>query len=226
MAEPTQIQNLNPRALTPEEHARAGELLAAAAAEDTREGMREQVRAMQARARRDMFLRSVPARFAEADLADLAGWPAEERDQVTGWLDSESPTLFLAGGVGTGKTHAAYAVLRAALERGLWVSGASVLDLLDHLRPKAADSAVPRLAEQADVFLFDDLAAERSTEWAVEQFGGIVDERSREGRRQIVTTNLPYAELEERLGRRVMSRLTGGAVIVVRTGKDQRRDLW
>lgn len=193
--------------------------------DETPESVRVQVREMQAKARRDQFEESIPRRYAAAAVGGLHP-EHQSRDVVAGWLVSESQTLFISGPVGTGKTHAGYAVLKQALEAGVWVHGCSVLDLLDYLRPNALTSPMPRIAEQCDLFLFDDLAAERDTEWAVEQFGGIIDARTREGKRQIVTTNLSYAHLVERLGRRVMSRLTGGATVIEFSGHDLRRALW
>lgn len=186
--------------------------------------VREQIRAMRTRARRDLFEKAVPERFREATYDDLQ--PDQAPDVVRRWLASGTRTLFLVGQVGTGKTHAAYAVLREAAQAGAWVYASSMFDLLAALKPKADPSPLPRLAETADLFLFDDLAAERATEWAVSEFGGIVDERTREGKRQIVTTNADYNDLVDLYSDRVMSRLGGGATVAQFTGKDRRKSLW
>ncbi|KQP81553.1 ATP-binding protein [Aeromicrobium sp. Leaf291] len=176
-------------------------------------------------ARRRLYDESVPARFTDATLADLAP-AAEWTPKIAGWLSSDSPTLLLYGGVGVGKTHAGYAVLRAAADAGRYVAGFRLGDLLDALRPDAAPSRLPRVAQDSDVLLIDDLGAERATEWAVEQFESLVDHRSREARRLIVTTNLDGATLRQRYGDRALSRLRGGATAVQLAGADRRRDLW
>jgi DNA replication protein DnaC len=197
------------------------EALQADQAADTPQAAREWVREQQALARRRLFEASVPVRFREASYDDLD--PAlQGQAAIRGWLASKSQTLLLSGPPGTGKTHAAYAVLRDAMEQGIRVYGCTVSTLLAALRPDAPSSPAPRLAEQVDVFLFDDLAAERNTEWVVEQIGEIVDARHREQRRQIITTNASRPALEEHLGQRTVSRLVDSATVVRFDGPDRR----
>jgi DNA replication protein DnaC len=195
-------------------------------AEDTPEARRQEVRALQAKVRLDQFVRSIPARFAEAQLSDLDMLDDGPRSAITRWLESDHPTLILVGDTGVGKTHTAYAVLRQAAASGVWVAGCEVIDLLRSLKPHADDSPLPRLAEMAPLFLFDDLAAHRSSDWVVEEFGGIISRRTREERRQIITTNVTYDVLDATLGRRTMSRLMGGAVTVQVGGSDRRKTTW
>ena len=193
--------------------------------EDTPEADRAEVRSLQAKVRRKLFERNLPARYENATYDDLDD--TQQAEMVRGWLDSKSPTLFLIGPVGTGKTHAAFAVMRDAVERDLWVSGETVTNLMETLRPDAWPSNLPRLSTQAALFLFDDLAAGKATEWVVEQFTRIVDERAREGLRQIVTTNTAsWTELVDMYGDRAMSRLAGGATVAQFTGGDRRKVLW
>lgn len=205
------------RELTADDEAR----LEADRRDDTPQAARLWVREQQAAARHRIFDTSVPERFRAASYADLDS-TLQARDVVAGWLDSTSLTLLLVGNVGTGKTHAAYAVLRDGATRGMWVAGATVSGLLRALRPDADPSPLPRRSEFSDLFLFDDLAAERGTEWAIEQVGEIVDVRHRERRRQIVTTNASKDELTQHLGRRVVSRLLDSATLARFDGPDRR----
>lgn len=199
------------------------ELLAGDKADDTPEAARMWVREQQAAARHRQFESSVPERYRSASYADLDPH-LQARDVVAGWLDSPSRTLLLTGNVGTGKTHAAYAVLRDAATRGMWVAGSTVSGILRALRPGADPSPVPRRAELSSVFLFDDLAAERNTEWAIEQVGEIIDSRHREHRRQIVTTNASKADLVTHFGDRIVSRLLDSATLARFDGPDRRVD--
>jgi DNA replication protein DnaC len=201
-------------------HTPAGEV-----EDETPETVRAEIRALQAVKRRELYEAAVPERYRQASYADLHP-VLQARATVAGWLASDSPTLFLVGPVGTGKTHAGYAVLAQAVEAGEWVYGLTVLDLLDSLRPDAPHSPAPRLAEQVGVLLLDDLAAERATEWTTERLGGILDGRTRDRRRQIVTTNAAWADLKARYGPRTMSRLAGGATIAQFDGPDRRRGMW
>lgn len=190
-------------------------------ADDTPEAARLWVREQQAAARHRLFEAAVPPEFRTAAYPDL-DQQLQSRDVVEGWLDTPSRTLLLVGNVGTGKTHAAYAVLRDAATRGVWAADSTVSGLLKALRPGADPSPLPRRAERAELFLFDDLAAERATEWAAEQVGEIVDVRYRERRRQIVTTNANREQLATRLGERVVSRLLHSATVVRFDGPDRR----
>lgn len=195
-------------------------------ADDTPEAVRDYVRRLQRKARRDQFLERVPPEFEAAGYEDIEETlPPEGCAAVTGWFTSQKRTLLLVGPTGTGKSHAAYAVLRDAVEHGAWVYGCTVEYLLKTLRPDGPQSPAPRLAEQAEIFLFDDLGVEKSTEWTIAQLSEIVDFRYRERRRQIVTTNLSRAQLETSVGPRVVSRLLA-SVLTVRFDGADRRTTW
>ena len=176
-------------------------------------------------ARRKILEKAIPHRYALAVVADLD--PKRQQSAlVGGWLASDSPTLILTGAVGTGKTHAGWAIIREAVDQGIRSYGCTFADLLTAMRPGAFPSPAPRLAVDADLFLFDDLATARASEWGADQFGSIIDERTREGNRQIVTTNASSGELVERFGPRTVSRLAGGATIAEFTGDDLRTSIW
>ncbi len=65
-----------------------------------------------------------------------------------------------------------------------------------------------RLAS-VDLLQLDDLGAEKRTEWVLEQFYSLVNERWQDQRSIVVTTNSwDMAELREELGVRTVSRLT------------------
>ena len=170
------------------------------------------------------YLNHRPQRYANATLLDLDG-EQDPNGQVKGWLDSGVPTLLLTGSVGTGKTHAAYAVTNEACAKGLLTVAVTVPDFLAVLRP-GGDSNLAARARAAELLFLDDLGAEKPSDWTGEQLSALIDARVREERRQIVTTNSTYADLSDRLGPRTMSRLTGGATVVKFTGEDRRRRTW
>ena len=80
------------------------------------------------------------------------------------------------------------------LLRGSIESDGGLLDLLDRL------SAV-------DLLHIDDLGAENTTDWVLEQLYSIVNARYEAKRAIVATTNLLPDELAERLGARTISRL-------------------
>ena len=119
--------------------------------------------------------------------------------------------LWLMGDVGTGKTTLAMIVSTAALDAGRTVAIYSLPRLLNLIRD-AIDTEggmvgfLDRLAA-VDLLHIDDLGAENTTDWVLEQLYSIINTRYEDERAMIVTTNLRYDELIEQLGERTVSRL-------------------
>jgi DNA replication protein DnaC len=119
--------------------------------------------------------------------------------------------LWLMGDVGTGKTTLAMIVSRAAIEAGRSVAIYSLPRLLNLIRSaiETEDGMVGFLERLAavDLLHIDDLGAENTTEWVLEQLYSIVNTRYEDERAMIVTTNLFYDDLKDQLGERTVSRL-------------------
>jgi DNA replication protein DnaC len=119
--------------------------------------------------------------------------------------------LWLMGDVGTGKTTLAMIVSKAAIDAGRSVAIYSLPRLLNLIRAAIETEAgmigfLEQLAA-VDLLHIDDLGAENTTEWVLEQLYSIVNSRYEDERAMIVTTNLRYDELIEQLGERTVSRL-------------------
>lgn len=187
---------------------------------ETPEQARERI-AIQHANRVKAYRESVPVMYREATLADL-----DEQTQglVRDWIERQGSTLMLAGPVGTGKTHAAYAVLNDAAETAT-VAATTLADLLASLRPDGDPKAAQR-ARTADLLLLDDFGAAKASEWAVEQVVALLDARLREGRRQVVTTNAPYDALVEAWDDRAMDRLRYRWTVIQMTGESRRKAAW
>jgi DNA replication protein DnaC len=119
--------------------------------------------------------------------------------------------LWLMGDVGTGKTTLAMIVSKAAIDSGRSVAIYSLPRLLNLIRAAIeTDAGMIGFLEQlaaVDLLHIDDLGAENTTEWVLEQLYSIVNSRYEDERAMIVTTNLRYDELIEQLGERTVSRL-------------------
>jgi DNA replication protein DnaC len=176
-------------------------------------------------------------KFAEWSLAsyprDAAG--ASARRAANAWLRTDPrPNLYLHGETGAGKTGLVVGMLREVVERDLaLVRLVNWLDYLEALRESYGQpgDAPPLLhgLDRVPVLCIDDLGAERPTEWALEQTATLVERRHREALPTIVTSNYSPEELAGRLGRdepvvgrRIVSRLGDGAVVVRVGGKDRR----
>lgn len=135
--------------------------------------------------------------------------------------------LWLQGPNGTGKTSAAVAVSKVAVRLGHSVGFHVVPELLNLIRSSYDETRgdpdlLDRLGE-LDLLVLDDLGAERTMPWVLEQFYLIVNRRALDRKPLIVTTNLDADELAEQVTPRVVSRLYGicGAPIAF-TGPDWR----
>ena len=117
------------------------------------------------------------------------------------------------GDVGTGKTTLAMLVSKAALDAGRSVAIYSLPRLLAEIRTTYDDGSqhsysglLARLGE-VDLLHIDDLGAERSSEWVLEQLYSIVNTRYEDERSLVITTNLDPEQLGEQIGERTVSRI-------------------
>jgi DNA replication protein DnaC len=122
--------------------------------------------------------------------------------------------MWFYGDVGTGKTSLAMLISKAAQEAGRSVAIYSVPRLIAEIRDtydsESADSYMRffRRLCAVDLLHLDDLGAERTTDWVLEQLYSIVNERWQDSRSIVVTTNLAdLDELRGQLGARTVSRL-------------------
>jgi len=122
--------------------------------------------------------------------------------------------IWLMGDVGTGKTTLAMLVSRLALEAGHTVAIYSLPRLLSRIRrtydAEAGEQSYLEFFERltsVDLLHLDDLGAEKSSDWVLEQLYAIVNERYETQRSIVVTTNLQEPELREQIGERTVSRL-------------------
>jgi DNA replication protein DnaC len=140
--------------------------------------------------------------------------------------------LWLMGDVGTGKTTLAMLVSKVALDAGRTVAIYSLPRLLSELRKTFEESSdlsylqlLDSLAE-VDLLHIDDVGAERSSEWVLEQLYAIVNARYEDEKAVVLTTNLDEARLREQITERTVSRLVemcGDPLPLF--GPDQRREL-
>jgi DNA replication protein DnaC len=141
----------------------------------------------------------------------------------------EGRGLWFYGSVGTGKTTLAMIVSRAALDAGRSVAIYSLPRLLAEIRATfESDSEgsyvdfLDRLAA-VDLLHIDDVGAERTSDWVLEQLYAIVNARYEEERSVIITTNLERDELVEQIRERTVSRLEEMCTLVPLYGEDARR---
>src|SRR5215211_2392076 len=109
---------------------------------------------------------------------------------------AEGRGLWFFGGTGTGKTTLAMLISKAAMEADHTVAIYSLPRLLSILRETYAEDSRYRLTEfidmlcSVDLLHIDDLGAEQSTDWVLEQLYTIFNTRYEDGKAVLLTTNL------------------------------------
>jgi DNA replication protein DnaC len=179
----------------------------------------------------------IPRRYRDAA---FDRYPVNEMDQqvvavtrrFTRDLDehlSAGRGLWFMGPVGTGKTTLAMLVSKAALEAGHSVAIYSLPRLLNEIRDthRAERSHVDLLDRLAavDLLHIDDVGAERTTDWVLEELYSIVNARYEDQRSMVITTNILDREaLCEQITERTVSRLTEMCDQLPLDGDDRRTE--
>ncbi len=142
----------------------------------------------------------------------------------------EGRGVWIMGDVGTGKTALAMLISKAAIAAGRTVAIYSLPRLLSLIRDsmEGEDGLVGFLDRLAavDLLHIDDVGAEHTTDWVIEQLYCIVNARYEAERSIVMTTNLDPTELAEQIGQRTVSRLVemcGDPLPLF--GADHRREL-
>jgi DNA replication protein DnaC len=135
--------------------------------------------------------------------------------------------LWFMGPVGTGKTTLAMLVSKAALQTGRTVAIYSLPRLLNEIRDtyRAERSHLALLDRltAVDLLHIDDVGAERSNDWVLEELYSIVNARYEERRSIVITTNILDREaLCEQVHERTVSRLTEMCDELPLLGDDRR----
>jgi DNA replication protein DnaC len=164
----------------------------------------------------------VPKRYrgASFDRPPVLGMPEPVVSAVRSYvrnLDArldEGRGMWLVGDVGTGKTTLAMIVSSAVLDAGHSVAIYSLPRLLNLIRDEVGtDNSLLDLLDRlssVDLLHIDDLGAQHTTPWRLEQLYSIVDARYQAGRPIVATTNLMPDELAGQMGRRTMTTVSEG----------------
>ncbi|MDX6719004.1 MAG: replication protein DnaC [Solirubrobacteraceae bacterium] len=138
--------------------------------------------------------------------------------------------LWFQGSVGTGKTTLAMLVSQHAIQAGRSVAIYSLPRLLADIRKTVNDDdrsrsyvdLIDRLAA-VDLLHVDDVGAEKTSEWVLEQLYAIVNARYEDERSIVITTNLERDALAAQINERTVSRLEEMCEILPLWGEDARQ---
>ena len=193
-------------------------------------------------------LSGVPGSYAHESFETykIAGSPilASARDQVQEYVANfaqyrkTGTGLYIAGNVGTGKTHLAAAAVRYLAERGVCSAMfRSSMDLLDELKESydsgfggPSETDIIGQCKRAGLLVIDDLGKEYGTQWAMTKLSDIIHARYAEGLPIIVTSNYSLQDIGRVLAQNgakssadaIVSRLAGRSKTVTVIGDDYR----
>jgi DNA replication protein DnaC len=136
--------------------------------------------------------------------------------------------LWFMGPVGTGKTTLAMLITKSALEAGRSAARFSLPGLLSQIRKTFDTGSHNELLERltaVDLLHIDDIGAEQTTPWVLEELYSIINARYEEQRAILVTTNILDREtLCQQITERTVSRLTEMCEELPVLGHDHRLD--
>lgn len=171
---------------------------------------------------------NIPQKYINSSFDTFSG----NEKLVTELKKSDSESIVLCGNTGCGKTHLAVAMIKNAfindINRLLDVdlSGRTppivkrimfkpvpdlLLEIRQSFRADAQQSEEAIISKYCDagLLILDDLGSEKTSEYSITTLYIIIDRRDRELLPTIITTNLSQKEIEEKLGARIASRLSG-----------------
>lgn len=127
------------------------------------------------------------------------------RSQLKGYLDGQDYNIVLIGDTGVGKSHLAYAALKALSDHtkkiGLFIN---VVDLLAKIKEDfSLESEYIKRISEAEWLVLDDVGTEKVTEWSSGILYSILNKRTK----TIITTNLAPEDIKGTYGKRIYSRV-------------------
>lgn len=141
----------------------------------------------------------------------------------------QSPSLFLLGKTGVGKTHLSLAIAKRVTERGYTAAYGSLMNYLriiekEHFsRAESSETDTVQTLINADLLVLDDLGSEFRTGFYESALYNIVNSRINLGLPTIISTNLSAAELQKNYNDRIISRIFGTFAILMCVGEDVRQ---
>ena len=143
-------------------------------------------------------------------------------------FNEHSPSLLFIGGTGLGKTHLSSAIAGVVLENGWDVLYDSVPNVVSTFEKERflpeEESLRSRRILAVDLLILDDLGTEPQSRVSESVIYNLINSRTLVAQKPtIISTNLPYRQLEKQYDQPITSRLFGEFTVMPFYGEDQRR---
>ncbi len=137
-----------------------------------------------------------------------------------------SPSLYLFGGAGLGKTHLALSIANAVLERNrdvMYVSAQNAFGAAERERFSDADGDTMAALQSAELLILDDLGTEYISPYVSSCLYSLINTRVCRRLPTIYTSNIVSdADLQRRYTEKIVSRLLGSCETLCFCGEDVR----
>lgn len=150
----------------------------------------------------------------------------------------EKGSLFITGGVGTGKTHLAASIANELIKNEIPVVFGTLINLLNDIKDSYSSDGekegyIIERYSKVNMLIIDDLGKERPSEWTLEKLFTIINNRYENNLPVIITTNYNRDKLRERLANNknyeiadsIISRLYEMCKGIAIYGNDKRKEL-
>lgn len=168
-----------------------------------------------------------PTRYESAKFEDVPENIQEKILKIT----KTRKGMYIHGTVGCGKTHMMYAIGKGVIEKRV-LEHVRAYNSTDMLRQMREDFNRTDKYDNHDLFkdllefrgllMIDDIGAEKLSDWVLETFYLLVNNRYEQVLPTIFTSNFNLKDLSERIGDRTVSRIVESCDVFELKGKDRR----
>lgn len=190
--------------------------------EELEQEEKSKIKAEQDRRFFEMLQRDIPKRFYNSKLEDF-----ENIDKIVEWVKNPSGNLFITGQCGTGKTHLAVAIAHHLREktnkRCTFVNTSSLfLSLRNSFNcSENTEYDIIKKYSTADIAIFDDIGSQKISEYVIESWYNIINNRYGEELPSLFTSNMTLSEISSQISDRIASRIASGIIFEL-SGADRR----
>lgn len=143
-------------------------------------------------------------------------------------FDTDSPSLFMHGETGLGKTHLSLAIAGTVIKKGFSVMYNSAQNIFNELQKERfsrtnTDGTFEAMVLECDLLVIDDLGAEFITQFTTSALYNIINTRMNSMLPTIISTNLSLSEIESTYSKRISSRIIGEYSVISFAGNDIRQ---
>jgi len=179
---------------------------------------------IEANAKDDTLKRGIPTIYQGARLDNFSGL-----GPISAWIDKPEGFLFTYGKCGCGKTHLACAIKRhwneIGISSGIAFSSSFFVELRNTFSSNSGteEQFIYKYAPpegSGSPAIFDDIGAQKMSEYAIETWYNIIDRRYMFGHPTMFTSNMSLSEIAK-ISERIASRLASGIVFEL-VGEDRR----